>query len=999
MLKRYIFGRKRESNRLLVLFFTITACVALAFYVGFIIGEGIVCTHGFYIPIILAGVWYYKKAIYVALFLSIANILVTHLSAQVVTIDNFARCVVLIATAYVIGVISEKRAKGEGALRETRNYLENLINCANAPIIVWNPKFRITRFNHAFEHLTSYTADEVIGQELSILFPEASREGSLSKIERALSSEYWKSIEIPILGKDGDIRIALWNSANIYAKDDKTLLATIAQSTDITERKRAKDALAASKAYTESIIQNFLDTLIVVNAEAKIQTVNPETCYLLGYTKEELIGQPVSIIFAEEEEEEEVYRVFQFLRDPENKEVLRPQDTIRNHELTYKTKDGRLIPMSFNASVLTDEAGKVAGVVAGAKDITKLKLAEAEIRKEKNFSENIIATIPDSLLVLDKDLRVKSANRTFYETFQTESEKVIGRNITDILGDGDGRLSTELTRLFGIKDTLEGFELHYQLEKLGERMFNIRARGIIVAEEEEEEEELIIIEDITQRKRAEEELKQYEFMVESAHDAIFFKDLKGRYIIANKKTLEAFGLSHKEVIGKNDYEIMSNKEEAKKNIEDDRVVFQEGKLTEITKRMTGADGKGRWFQAVKVPQFNHEGQVIGLVGIARDITQRKKTEEALLRSERLKVLGEMAAGVAHDFNNLLAVILGNAQLLERGIRRYKLEEIKERLRVIARTAYEGGETVRRLQHFTHREVPIYDFTKIDLNEIVRDAIASTSPRWKDEAEAKGVTVKIKEKLEKLPPLLGSRSGLMEVLTNLIFNALEAMPEGGEITIKTEAKENKIYLYFTDNGKGIPDRIKEKIFDPFFTTKGPQSSGLGLSVSYGIIKRHKGEIRVDSIKGKGTTFTISIPINLEVFLKEEKLEDVEKISSRRILIIDDEEGVRDVLGRIFQDEGHQVILAETGRKGLVKFKQSNFDLVLTDLGMPEMSGWELAKKIKKINPGVPVGLITGWPVTTTEEKIKDEGIDFILSKPFDYAEVLREVNALLKSKKR
>ncbi|MFQ6067381.1 MAG: response regulator, partial [bacterium] len=314
-------------------------------------------------------------------------------------------------------------------------------------------------------------------------------------------------------------------------------------------------------------------------------------------------------------------------------------------------------------------------------------------------------------------------------------------------------------------------------------------------------------------------------------------------------------------------------------------------------------------------------------------------------------------------------------------------------------ASEGGETVRRLQHFTQREFSTQDFTRIDLNEIVKEAIASTSPRWKDEAEAKGTTIKIKERLGKLTPLLGSRSELMEVLTNLIFNSLEAMPEGGEITIRTEAKENEVLLYFADTGKGIPKRIRNRIFDPFFTTKGPKASGLGLSTSYGIIKHHQGAIKVESTEGKGITFTISIPVPLEIPLDKGKLRPLEKISSREILVIDDEEGVRDVLGRIFQDEGHRVTLAETAKKGLAKFKQDNFDLVLTDLGMPEMSGWELAEKIKEIDPDMPIGLITGWAVAPPKEKMKEQGVDFILSKPFDLTKVVREVNAALKSKKR
>ena len=257
--------------------------------------------------------------------------------------------------------------------------------------------------------------------------------------------------------------------------------------------------------------------------------------------------------------------------------------------------------------------------------------------------------------------------------------------------------------------------------------------------------------------------------------------------------------------------------------------------------------------------------------------QRKRTEEILLRSEKLKALGGMAGGIAHDFNNLLTIILGNAQLLEKGLKRYKLEEIKRRLRIIVQTASEGGETVRRMRYFTQRGISGKGFTMIDLNKIIRDALRSTSPRWKDEAEVRGATIKIKERLGKLPFLLGSRTELMEVLTNFIFNAIEAMPQGGEIRIKTEAKENEVLLYFTDTGQGISKEIKDKIFDPFFTTKGPQSSGLGLSVSYGIIGHHQGEIKVDSIEGKGTTFTIGIPIPLEVPSGKRKPKKLQKIS--------------------------------------------------------------------------------------------------------------------------
>ncbi|NQS90677.1 response regulator [Patescibacteria group bacterium] len=504
----------------------------------------------------------------------------------------------------------------------------------------------------------------------------------------------------------------------------------------------------------------------------------------------------------------------------------------------------------------------------------------------------------------------------------------------------------------------------------------------------------------TERKKAEEALVQerdlLQALIDNIPDSIYFKDDKNRFVRVNKAKAEHPGATPENMIGKTDFDYFP-KEQAKEAFTDDNQVMESNRpLVDKVEKTTHADGTEHWASITKIPRHNERGQVIGTMGISRDITERKKAEETLIRSEKLRALGEMAAGVAHDFNNLLAIILGNAQLLERGMERYKAEEIRQRLNIIARTAEEGGETVKRLQYFTRAEVSRRDFAKTDLNKIVKAAIASTSPRWKDETEAKGITIRIKEKLGKLPPLLGSRSELMEVLTNLIFNSLEAMPEGGEITIRTKATKNKIYLYFTDTGKGIPGRIKDRIFDPFFSTKGPKASGLGLSVSYGIIKRHQGKIKVEGTEGEGTTFTISIPIGLQTPLKKEKLKEPEKISFRKILVIDNEEGIRDVLGRIFQDRGHRVTLAETSRKGLAKFKQANFDLVLTNLGMPEMSGWELAKKIKEIDPDVPVGLITGWGVTLTKEKMKEEGVDFILSKPFDYTKVVREVNSILKS---
>ncbi len=363
-------------------------------------------------------------------------------------------------------------------------------------------------------------------------------------------------------------------------------------------------------------------------------------------------------------------------------------------------------------------------------------------------------------------------------------------------------------------------------------------------------------------------------ILKSIGGAVITTDIKGLVTFMNPVAEALAGWKQEDALGKTLTEVFSIISEKTRTFVENPATkaVREGVVVDLEHRtlLIAKDGTETPILNAAAPLRDDKGNITGAVLVFQDVTEHKKAEEALIRSEKLKALEEMAAGVAHDFNNLLAVIVVNAYLLEKGLKTYKLEEVKERLKRIVQASYEGGETVRRLQYFTQREASRANFTRLDLNEIVRETIASTSPHWKDEAEAKGITIKIKEKLGKLPLILGSRAQLMAVLTHLIFNALEGMPEGGDITVKTEAKEDEVLLYFTDSGKGIPEGTKDRIFEPFFTTKGPKASGLGLSVCHGIIKHHQGKIELESTEGKGATFTIIIPAQPEAPLKKEKL---------------------------------------------------------------------------------------------------------------------------------
>jgi CheY-like chemotaxis protein/anti-sigma regulatory factor (Ser/Thr protein kinase) len=252
-------------------------------------------------------------------------------------------------------------------------------------------------------------------------------------------------------------------------------------------------------------------------------------------------------------------------------------------------------------------------------------------------------------------------------------------------------------------------------------------------------------------------------------------------------------------------------------------------------------------------------------------------------------------------------------------------------------------------------------------------------------------------LGEVSPASGIASELREVITNMIFNAIEAMPKGGKIGIRTFQKENHVYLQITDTGTGMTEEVRRKAFEPFFTTKPFSNTGLGLSMSYGIIKRFGGEIEVESKIGYGSTFTIILPIGLEEKEEVAISSMIEIGKEARILVIDDEETVRNVLSKILRQVKHRVTVAENGEEGLRLFKEKEFDLVLTDLGMPGISGWEVSRAIKKISPYTSVGMITGWGMEVDQSKLEENGVDFIIAKPFQFNHILKVIGEVISSK--
>jgi PAS domain S-box-containing protein len=479
-----------------------------------------------------------------------------------------------------------------------------------------------------------------------------------------------------------------------------------------------------------------------------------------------------------------------------------------------------------------------------------------------------------------------------------------------------------------------------------------------------------------------------ENIVNSLDEGIWIEDKNGVATFVNPQLARITGLNCQDLAGQHWSKIFAPRfHNIIRNETEKR--FQ-GISSRYEAALLNKDGEEVPILISAIPLFSDEG-IEGVLAAITDISELKKMEMKMVRSARLGALGEMAGGVAHDFNNILGAILGRVQLL---MRKTTDPNILNGLKIIEKASIDGGETVRRVQNFT-RVRTFEKFVMISINELLHDAVTMTQARWKEFAEATGIKIKIEEHYSPVPNLAGNPSELREVFTNLIINAVDALPQGGTIGIETGYFDNQISISISDDGVGIPKEIIDKIFDPFFTTKGVRGTGLGLSVSYGIISRHHGDILVKSTVGKGSVFTIMLPV-VKADKEEDKSELVSFISSPKlkVVVIDDEEHLRDLLADILGVDGHSVFTAPGGKEGLELVEQHNPDIVFTDLGMPYISGWEVVKAVKERNSGTPVVMVTGWGDQLDKKKITEMKVDAVIAKPFQVNQIIETLQKVV-----
>jgi signal transduction histidine kinase/CheY-like chemotaxis protein len=355
----------------------------------------------------------------------------------------------------------------------------------------------------------------------------------------------------------------------------------------------------------------------------------------------------------------------------------------------------------------------------------------------------------------------------------------------------------------------------------------------------------------------------------------------------------------------------------------------------------------------------------------------RTTQARAVEGETLRAMGQMASGMAHHVNNLLAVISGRTQLL---LTRSPEPDSRRPLEIIQRAAFDAAEVVRRVLDFATTQ-PARTRESIDLNALVREVVELTRPRWRDEAQVRSVAIDMGVELGDLAHVAGEAPALREVVMNLIFNALDALPGGGRIRIKTWGGDDWVFCAVADDGVGMDDEVRRRALEPFFTTKGPKGTGLGLSVASSIVQRHGGELSLRPNDGRGTVVTVRLPraATADAVVAPAAAGPGPAL---RILVIDDEQTVREALADSLAEDGHTVISAASGPEGLAMLANgARVDVVITDLGMPEMTGWDVARAIRTRHAALRVGLVTGWAVALEISEEDRRAVDFVIAKPY------------------
>ncbi|MCD6305973.1 MAG: PAS domain S-box protein [Deltaproteobacteria bacterium] len=756
--------------------------------------------------------------------------------------------------------------------------------------------------------------------------------------------------------------------------------------------------------YLSSLIRHSNAPIVVWDKEGKITLFNPAFERLTGYRADKILGQSVEVLFPEERREQ-IFQKINKILDGRSRETV---------EIPVRCENGQIATCLWNsANIYAPDGKSLIATIAQGQDITERKQAEEIIERSHFELDQILETAADGIRIIDKDFNVVRVNTTLAKMAGLNKEDMLGKKCYEAF---KGELCHTENCL--LKRILSG-ENYIECEVEKERLDGSRIPCLVVSRPYRSPDGELIgiidyLRDISELKRLNGELdsaKTYaENIIANFLDTLIVTNPDGTIRTINQATLDLLEYKEEELIGKPVGMIFAEEEE-----EEEVKPFFTGTLEDLARRgvlrnyeLTYVTKSGR-----RIPMsFNasvmrdKNGEILGVVAGAKDISKIKETEEQLRQAQKMEAVGQLAGGVAHDFNNILTAIQGYIDLALLNVQ--KDDRVYQGLIEIRKAGMRAANLTRQLLLFSRRQ-PM-EMTPLDLNQVIQDLGKMLN-------RLIGEDISLSTTLATEPCTVRGDPGSIEhVIMNLVVNARDAMPDGGKIFVRTEnvavdEKYCKTYRYarpgeficlsVQDTGVGMDQTIINRIFEPFFTTKGRgKGTGMGLSVVYGIVKQHKGWINVESSPGKGTTFRVYLPVvSMKPGQGQQSPVSLKKLRGmgERILLVEDDKSVRELTEEMLSGNGYKVYAAANAREAMDIFgkKGGDFDLIFCDVILPDERGPRLANQFLKIKPGIGILFASGYTDDKSDWRAIREGGHLFLQKPYSLSDLLKGVRETLK----
>jgi two-component system cell cycle sensor histidine kinase/response regulator CckA len=887
-------------------------------------------------------------------------------------------------------VTEQKRAEAE--LRRSEAQYRRIIDTTFEGVWIFDAELRTAYVNQRLTEMLGIKAEEIIGRSSLDFVAEDSRADVQQRLQqrtRGIKEQY----DVHLRRKDGS---DLWviACATPILDEHGAFTGSLSMLTDITERKQVEEELRFRKSLLESQTEASIDGILVVSTDRTI----------LSYNKRflELWNIPEEILRVQGDKAALDY-VFDQLTDPqeflERVEYLYEHPEEQSHD-EILLKDGRTVDR-YSAPVKSDE-NEYYGRVWFFRDITERKRAEEALRESEGRYRLLFEGNPLPMWVFDVEtLAFLAVNDAAVHHYGYSRDEFLSMTIKDIRPRED--IPALLEHVSEANGTLDKAGVWRHRRKDGQLIeVEIVSHELVFAGRRAE---LVLANDVTERKRIEEELRKseerYRDLVENAHDIIYTHDLEGNYTSINKASERITGYTREESLRMNLAQTVAPEylEKARQMLAK-KIAGEE--LTAYELEIIAKDGH-RAAVEVNTRIIIEEGVPVGVQGIARDVTERKQLEEQLRQAQKMEAIGQLAGGVAHDFNNLLTVITGYSDLATRKLQRE--DPLRRNIEEIKKAGDRAASLTRQLLAFSRKQV---------LQPKVLDLNAVISELEKMLRRLIGEDVELRTALESgLGSIKADPGQIEQVIMNLAVNARDAMPAGGKLLIETEnvslseeyagqhiavTPGSYVMLAVSDTGTGMDEKTKARIFEPFFTTKElGKGTGLGLSTVYGIVKQSGGSLWVYSEVGRGTTFKVYLPRVDENAQEYRQATDTGEVlqGTETILLAEDEEIVRTLAREILESYGYQVLEAANGGAALLICERHTgaIDLLITDVIMPEMSGRELSERLSQLRPAMKVLYMSGYTDDAIiHQGVLDTGANFI-QKPFSpdaLAQKVREV---------